>query len=125
MSRPRKQRFPLAAVLTVAAGLPEGALCKVSEVQALLGFMTGGTITINQVPRAKDFCQKFLLDQHRFLDSLIPESTEVEKVRRWGTKCQERWGKEVLVEACPGDAYQHRASVDELQHLWGSRKAAS
>lgn len=125
MSRPRKQRFPLAAVLTVAAGLPEGALCRVAEVQALLGFMTGGTITINQVPRARDFCQKFLLDQHGWLEALVPESTDVEKVRRWGTRCEKQWGKELLVEACPGDAYPHLSSTNELQHLWGGRKVAS
>ncbi|MFA4084283.1 hypothetical protein ONA92_21535 [Mycobacteroides salmoniphilum] len=125
MSRPHKERFPLAAVLTIAAGLPEGALCNVREVQALLGFMTGGTITINQVPRARDFCQKFLLDQHGWLEALVPESTDVEKVRRWGTRCEKQWGKEVLVEACPGDAYRHRSSAEELQSLWRGRKVAS
>ncbi|SKM82296.1 Uncharacterised protein [Mycobacteroides abscessus subsp. massiliense] len=121
----RKERFPLAAVLTVANGLPEGLISTLGDVQRLLSFMVGHELYVPQMPRAADVCRKYLTDQFGWLASMQPTDCRDDKVKQWGRAAAKRWGDEVLVEACPGDVYSPMEPMVEFGRLFGSKKAGA
>lgn len=118
----------MAAVLTVANGLPEGVVTRVEVVQDLLSHMTGNRIFLHQIPRAKDVCQKYLRDEFDWLDGMHPTAEQManpDKLRRWARACEKARGETVAVQVLPGDAYTYMDPIIENVFNAKATRAAS
>lgn len=104
--------FPLPAVLYVTNDCMDGIVDAgrgLIAVQELLSFMTDQPIVYQQINRAADVCQKYLLDQHPWLGELHPtehQQSHPAKLRAWVLACEQKHGTRLSVRALPGGAYK-------------------
>jgi hypothetical protein len=86
----------------------------VEGVYDILNFMTGDNLYTHQLPRARDECRPYLLQQHPELANVDESSVTAETWRVWLDQQIARFGETLSVKPLPAHAHQFIDPVSEL-----------
>ena len=116
-------KFHIGDVLSITTGKmvsPTG----MDGIYKILNFMTGEDLYTHQLPRAMRVCAPHLLQQHPQLAEVQTIDTEISEsdFKLWLIEQIAMYGKELLVEPLPKDAYQSMHPVEEAIWVRGSEE---
>jgi hypothetical protein len=111
-----KKAFTLGAVLTVLSGK---LLCDLSELYAVLNFLTGEEIYTHQIPRAFRVSQPFVAREHPDLAALDWSGVGRETFREWLASAVVRFGTTRELSPLPVGAYEAQNPIEEAWQMRG------
>ncbi len=105
-------KFTAGEILSVATGRMS---CGMDRIYKVLNFLTGDNLLWPQLPRAVDFCQKYVAEKYPWTQTVDFSWLTNETEDDWIGSVMDRFGNSFDLEPFPG--WERQDPLDELREM--------
>lgn len=109
-------KFHISDILTVTTGKLVSTR-HIEGIYDILNYMTGDDLFTHQLPRARNACKPYLLEQFPFLKSVTGDEADEDNWKDWVQKQVDKFGEQLEVGKIPVNQYNHVDPIREAVEM--------